>query len=229
MSVVVEYAFRSAGLVLAPTLASTDVRLDVEGVTAPEPIHPQVFVWVEGAVDAFESAMADDPTVTNPTCLNNPGDRRLYRVTATEAVDTVLYPLWVELGGLGLEATYEAGWWYSRIRFPDREAVSAYRERLREHGVEFRLEGLYEDRRTGPELQVSPEQREALRLAYRRGYFSVPRKVSTAELADALDVSAQAVSERLRRGLGQLVESQLVSDRADAVDQSQTLPGKDGA
>jgi hypothetical protein len=219
MSVVLEYAFRSPGLVLAPTLAATDVRLEVEGVTSPEPIHPQVFTWVEGDVDAFESAMAADPTVTDPCLLSDHGDRRLYRVTATDAVETVLYPLWVELGGEGLEAIHEDGWWHSRVRFPDRESVATYRDRLDDHGVEFRLEGLYEDRDAEPAVQVSPEQREALALAYRRGYFSVPREATTAELADELGVSTQAVSERLRRGYARLVESQLAFDCVDGADE----------
>jgi hypothetical protein len=216
MSVVLEYAFRPSGLVLAPTLATADVRLEVEGVTSPEPIHPHVFVWAAGDVDRFESAMAEDPTVANPQCLSDHGDRRLYRVTATDAVETVLYPLWVELGGEGLEAIHEDGWWHSRVRFPDRESVATYRDRLDDHGVEFRLKGLYEDSDAEPAVQVSPEQREALALAYRRGYFSVPRQASTAELADELGISTQAVSERLRRGYARLIESHLAFDRVDA-------------
>jgi hypothetical protein len=52
---------------------------------------------------------------------------------------------------------------------------------------------------------LTAAQREAIRAAADRGYFKVPREVSLKELAEQLGVSEQAVSQRLRRGLGNLV------------------------
>jgi len=207
MSVVIEHGFRSDGLVLGPTLDAADVSLEIEGVAAFEPTHPQLFAWVEGDLPGFEAALETDPTVADPTTLSDHGDRRLYRVRATDAVETVLYPLWVDHGGEGLSARFADGWWHLRLRFPSRAAAAAYRDALVAEGVEFRLKGIYEDTDERPGAPLTSEQRETLRLAYQRGYFSVPRKVTTAELADELGVSAQAVSERLRRGSAQLVET----------------------
>ena len=42
-------------------------------------------------------------------------------------------------------------------------------------------------------------------MAVDMGYFSVPREAATEDLAERLDVSHQAVSERLRRGTKALV------------------------
>jgi len=212
MSVVIEHRLRSDGLALAPTLATADVSLEVEGILAFEPTHPQLFAWVEGDLAGFEGALAEDPTVTEPTTLSDHGDRRLYRVRTTDAVETVLYPLWVEAGGEGLSARFEDGWWHSRLRFPSRAAAAAYRDSLAAAGVTFHLEGIYADDSDGPGACLTSEQRETLRLAYRRGYFSVPREVTTAELANELGVSAQAVSERLRRGYARLVETYVEVD-----------------
>ncbi|MFC7176111.1 helix-turn-helix domain-containing protein [Halosegnis marinus] len=212
MSVILEYAFRSDGLVLAPALDATDVRLDLEGVTASRPTHPQLFGWVKGDLDAFDAAVAEDPTVDEVTVLSDHGDRRLYRFRTTDDVETVLYPLWVDLGGEALEAHYEGEWWRSQVRFPDRSAVSAYRDTLLDNGVEFRLEGLYDEEPSGPGVGLTPEQRETLKLAYRRGYFEVPRGTTAADLAAELGVSTQAVSERLRRGYASLVSEQVAFD-----------------
>ncbi len=41
------------------------------------------------------------------------------------------------------------------------------------------------------------------------GYYDVPRGISLSELADELGVSHQALSERLRRGHGRLIDRTL--------------------
>ncbi|WP_255197355.1 helix-turn-helix domain-containing protein [Halorarius litoreus] len=208
MSVILEYAMRSDELVLAQTLASGDIRLDVERVTALDPECPVLFTWVgSDDLDGFEAAARDDPTVTDITVLSEVDGKRLYSMQLTDETDLVLYPAWVKLGGEGLEASFADGWWHSRVRFPSRDAVSSYHGFLEEHDVEFRLQRLYESdgaERDGAGL--TPEQHDTLKLAYERGYFEVPRRVTTNELAAELGVSDQAVSERLRRGYARLVE-----------------------
>jgi len=86
MSVVVEYRVRPDGLVLAPTLDAVDVSLDVEEITALGPERPQLFAWVDGDLSGFEAALAEDPTVVNPTTLGEHGDRLLCRVCTTDAL-----------------------------------------------------------------------------------------------------------------------------------------------
>ena len=131
----------------------------------------------------------------------------------TDETGVVLYPEWVRLGAERLQAYYEDGWWHARARFPDRSAFVAYREFLQSNGVEFRLKHLYDgETTTADAATLTPEQRETLRLAYERGYFDIPRGVTTTELAEELGVSDQAVSERLRRGYARLVEATLHVD-----------------
>ncbi|WP_254662883.1 helix-turn-helix domain-containing protein [Haladaptatus sp. W1] len=49
------------------------------------------------------------------------------------------------------------------------------------------------------------EQLEVLQLAAKHGYYDVPRGITLRELADRIDVSHQAVSERIRRAHGHLI------------------------
>jgi len=207
MSIIVEYALRSDGFVLAPTLDAVDVRLVLENMVATDPSRPILFVWVEGDLPGFDAALAADPTVTDVTVLNEGPGSRLYRLQATDATRLVTHGELARLGASRLEATFEDGWWYARTRFPDAAAFDSYVSFLEESGAELRVSRRYDADGTERELDgLTEPQRETLRLAYRRGYFSVPREVTATELADELGVSAQAVSERLRRGSARLVE-----------------------
>ena len=54
---------------------------------------------------------------------------------------------------------------------------------------------------------LSPRQRETLRLAHERGYYRVPREVTTADLADELGVERRTAEEHLRRAENKLVDA----------------------
>lgn len=65
-----------------------------------------------------------------------------------------------------------------------------------------------------PDTDVSgltPVQRETLTMALERGYFAIPRETNLVELAEELDISDQAVNERVRRGTAKLVASSLTA------------------
>ena len=213
MSIIVEYSIGMDGLLLEQTLRRVDARVDVEKTYATDPSRPILFVWVTtDDPDAFEAAMTDDPTVSDVERQSVVDGQRLYRLQLAGATETVLYPVWVRLGGEGLEASFEDGRWHSRIRFPDRDALEEYRSFVNDNGLSFELIRLY-DAATAPGDEprlmgdgLTEEQRETLLLAYERGFFDIPRRATAADLAAELDVSRQAVSERLRRGYAALVE-----------------------
>jgi len=56
-----------------------------------------------------------------------------------------------------------------------------------------------------------PPQRETLSYAVSAGYHSLPRRVSTKDIAEEFDISDQAVTERLRRGITTLVTNTLLA------------------
>ncbi|MFU8866475.1 helix-turn-helix domain-containing protein, partial [Natronococcus sp.] len=80
--------------------------------------------------------------------------------------------------------------------------------REREYG--FEVQRLYrgiepKERR----YDLTPEQREVLTTAQEMGYFEVPRETQIEELAAALDISTNSVSQRLRRATDNLVRNSL--------------------
>ncbi len=73
--------------------------------------------------------------------------------------------------------------------------------------MQVEVRRIYAEEPHGPTPGLTTEQREALAVAYRNGYFAVPRETTTAALAEKLGISGQAVSERLRRGYTRLVDA----------------------
>lgn len=62
----------------------------------------------------------------------------------------------------------------------------------------------------------------ALASAVRGGYYDIPRRMSTQDLADEFGISDQAVTERFRRGIASLVAHTLLP--ADAADSASRSP-----
>lgn len=213
MSLIAEFRVRSSGLVLAESLdAVPEMELELIQEAGTDPERPYLFLWAAGDdFEAFEAAMAEDETVTDVSRYNEVGEEVLYRMRVTDATEIVSYPIWVELGAEQLEAHYHDGWWHVQMRFPDREALSAIEAWCDDVDVAFDLQRVYTDdgdRDTVSDL--TDAQREVLAVAYEQGYFEVPRGASVDDIAAELDISGQAVSERLRRGHQKLVARHVV-------------------
>ena len=61
--------------------------------------------------------------------------------------------------------------------------------------------------------RLTEAQYEAVRMDCEQGYYKVPQETDLHDLADALGVSHQALSERLRRGINALVTNALLFDQ----------------
>lgn len=176
-----------------------------------EPIH--LLFWASGGdLDAFEAALDGDPTVTRVRRLADPGGRRLYRVVYTDAgLASTTYPLWVDLDATVLHAEATGDRISVRMRFPDRGDVTTFRAWFDERGLPFTVTGFYAEDRVGEAdggVGLSEKQREAIRLAWERGYFDIPRGVDLVEVAAELGISDSAASQRMRRGIQSLIEDE---------------------
>jgi predicted DNA binding protein len=96
------------------------------------------------------------------------------------------------------------------VRVDDHERLTEFYRACSERGVGIELvsvrnPGVPREFTAGSGLTGT--QRETLRIALENGYFDVPRRTNLGELADQLDVSDSAVSQRLRRGIETVLAS----------------------
>jgi hypothetical protein len=160
----------------------------------------------------FEGGLAADSTVAEWTPIGRDGDRGTYRIRLTRAAAGVVeFDNWSEGRAVFTEERLTGNGWVLEGLFQDRSAFRAFIGGCERNGVSLELLRLADDsasldrRRSGlTELQL-----ETIRTAFEAGYFHVPRGTSLDELSEEFDVSRQALSERIRRGVGTLVESTL--------------------
>jgi predicted HTH transcriptional regulator len=111
-----------------------------------------------------------------------------------------IYDILRDLEEDGYIVTYTQDQLYARA-LPPSEALDG------EHGIDFDVKNIHE--LSGQQCKrfgLTDSQQTALRLAAARGYYSVPRDVTAEDLAAELGITHQALSERLRRGHGSLVD-----------------------
>ncbi len=212
MGFVAEVQLVSEDLALVPTIeAGPDVTIRYEYET--DGGERLLFVSVFGDEwSAVESAMAADHTVSDPTRVATFANRVVYRVVVD--TDLELVPQCCSERGLFvLERTSDGRGWLARIHVPTRDVLSSFRTYCREHGISFRVTQLRESTATDDDTYILTErQRKILSMAYYAGYYDIPRRVSQGDLAEQLDVSTSAVSQRLRRAVSSLIATTLEHD-----------------
>lgn len=191
-----------------------EVRIRIETIFRSSADEFKLIFWVRARnFEGVDSAIAADRTVRDATLLEATDTGRLYRVTLSESgAERLTYPVAAhhDITFLDITARETAR---VRARFPDREALFAYRDVCREKDVPFQIRRIY---REDPSLKrrygLTEGQREALRAALEAGYFEVPRETELGEIAAELDVSTQALSARIRRGQRNLLLATLGDD-----------------
>lgn len=212
MAAIVEFSIKTDRIAMSEALAATPgVEVDIVQEAGTDPDRPVLLFWAHGGdLDAFDDALAEDPTVNDIERYAEPDEQVLYRVRVTDAVDLVTYPVWVEVGAEQIEARYRDGWWENRYRVPNTDALETIEQWCTDNGIAFELDGVYsQESQDSDETGLTAEQREILQTALEMGYFEVPRQGTLEDVAGALDISSQAASERMRRGHKQLLERHL--------------------
>lgn len=203
MSIVVEFVLGS------PVLRDTLERVsDSKAIFLREDLSRErparLTFWAAGDETAFEAAMDDDWTVNAYSRLATAVDRTLYRIdVAPELRPRLTYDTVVAVDGVFISSVGDADGWHIRARFPDRAALTEYHDACRDADLSFDLQRLYTetDSASVRSSRLTAAQREVLEVALDVGYFDIPRSATTDDIGDALGISGQAVSERLRRAL----------------------------
>lgn len=199
--------------------AASDVTLELVDIRTLSSDERRFLYWAVGEdVDAFATGLDDDPTVESHRMLAELADRRLVRVTLSEAgTRAATYEVAWEQDIVIVDLTVIPGGMHVLARLPSREALLAYRDVLLERDVPFNVERLFREEGDGDVVSdrfgITPAQREALLAALEAGYFEVPRETELQAVAEEVSVSPQALSARLRRGQAALLRNTLALER----------------
>lgn len=217
MATIAELRIPADEFVLRHTLDTlTEVDFEIERIVAHDPEEVMPYVWATG-VDSkeLESVLEEDPSVDEIERIARPDDAVLYQMHWIESIQTLVHIL-IEEEGTILVAEGSREGWFLRVLFPDRDSLSRAYDFCRENGLSLDVQRIYDvnDGRQG-RFGLTDDQEETITAAYERGYYDVPRGISLSDFAEELDVSHQALSERIRRGHKTLVENSIVVGRGE--------------
>ena len=189
-----------------------DLEFDIERIVDSGDRAVMPLLWVRGPDEeaAVLAAFEEDPTVDEVETLASFDGEWLFRMEWIDNVELVVRMLTNAEAAI-LDAYGNRDRWKLRMMFSERDHLSKVHDFCNDHGLTFDVESVRDlDGEPAGRFGLTTEQFEALTTAARRGLYAVPREVTLEELADEFDVSHQALSERLRRGTGALVEDTLM-------------------
>ena len=217
MSVILEFSVEPSEFVLGRALSGTaDIELELERIVPTEnDVMP--FVWATGdELQSFEETVRESPDVDELIPLDRVGNSGLYRIEWGEYDEDLMTGI-AETEATVLEGRAD-GTWVFRLRFNNHDKLTQLYNYLTDHDITVHVERTYtltEESDRGRRFGLSREQREALVLALQHGYFATPSEVTLEELAAELDISEQALSDRIRRGNEKVLRRVLLSSVAD--------------
>ncbi|WP_114579028.1 helix-turn-helix domain-containing protein [Saliphagus sp. LR7] len=215
MTTVTELALTSNEVALAETFeALPDLEIRIKSIVAEGPQQAMPLVWISGEPQAaIEDALADDSSVTEFDRLieGSDTDENLYRIEYATGVSNMCSAIFSNDGTI-LDAQCSATNWTFRLLFPERNLLSETVGELEDQGITVDVKRMVEAGRNADleeTAALTEAQEEAINEAYDRGYYDVPRRISLEDLAAELDISHQALSERLRRANKVLASEQI--------------------
>ena len=190
------------------------VEFEVERViqSGDEAVMP--LIWIRNTMtENLQELLEKDSSSKDVTLLSTFEDEQLYRMEWISEIDVVLQMLTTSQATV-MDAYGHQGCWYLRVLYPDRESLTKTNEFVEDEGLTFDVTAVrpMEGKPVG-RYGLTESQYEALTVGLQTGYFEIPRKTPSSELADQLNISHQALSERLRRAQEALVEDALVPAR----------------
>lgn len=206
MSVIVDLSVPSGSFELGRILEiDQGTRVLLESVV---PLGPKSvpFIRVFDGRDSFVEVVRREPSVAEIRVISEHDNETLYAldwdVSGDRLFEGILDHHGTVLNGTGAESV-----WAFEVRFEKYSQLAAFRDYCQDAGLQVEFNRLYNPTKpdAGPWYGLTTAQRMALMRAVEGGYYSIPREITTKELAAEFDISDQAMTERLRRAVTNLV------------------------
>lgn len=207
MSTVIEFTVPTSECALGRPLGDDpEALLELDRIVpTDETIMPFFWVWNRDS-EAFATAAEREEAIERLAIVDQVENGALFAARWNRDSAGTLFAI-SRSGGALLDARATNGQWRFEVRFADTDATTEFQTFCRDQGVPLTIERVAsssppEDDRYG----LTTEQREALSIAYRLGYFKEPRDATLGDIAAEIGISTRAVAGRLRRGQATLLE-----------------------
>lgn len=171
------------------------------------------FFWIYASEpEPIVDSVQEHESVQCAEIVERVEDATLVALKLTPNSDTVFHAIDAS-GGQILRAICRDEHWELIVRFSEHEDLSRFRHRCERDAVPLQVEQIYHrtELNDDPQFGLTEAQHEALALAVERGYYDIPRQCSTADLADELGISSQAMTERLRRAVANVAKKTVLA------------------
>ena len=213
MSVVGDFSIPADAFALKEALSAVpEMTIEADRLASHSPKGVFPFLWATGGdFDEFLHALEADPTVTSADIAETIDGEVLYRLEWSDKFCELIHEM-IDHHAAIVEASAHDAQWNLRLRFADDEMVSSFQRHFQDKGHTFTVNHLsYPTKPRQRAFDLTEEQHEALVTAVQEGYFTIPRTASVKEIGETLGISANAVSQRIRRGSETLIRSGLMS------------------
>jgi predicted DNA binding protein len=202
-------------IVLTGTVAhdrSSKVKSVSEAGT--DPTSGKFFYHIESSdFRRFEDGLRNDNTIGEFERVIETGDEKaIYSFEYTDNAK-ILSPVISAANGVILDMENDVNAWILTVWMPERTDLAHLWDYARRNDIEIDLLRVNEYAGLGnTDAGLTDSQREALLVAFERGYFEEPRDATLGEVAADLDISQPAASGLLRRGIKRLIVSSMMDD-----------------
>jgi predicted DNA binding protein len=198
------------GALLEPPAGVETVVLEL----APAESARRAYLWLEDEAtrrEAFEARVRGDDRTRELLVVDDHASWRLYRLTWESEPTGILGQIADREEAL-LQASGSVDEWRFKLQFPSYSEVTEFVRTITEADISFTLGEISTGDRLEPRVELTESQHEALVLARANGYFEKSRGVTQEELGEALGITRQAVSYRLRGGIQSLIDATIYGD-----------------
>ncbi|MFC6942027.1 helix-turn-helix domain-containing protein [Salinirubellus sp. GCM10025818] len=179
-----------------------------------DPTSGKFFYHVESSdLLRFEDGLRNDGTIGEFERVVETGDgKAIYSFEYTDEAK-ILTPVISAANGVILDMENDGSAWILTVWAPERTDLVRLWDYARQNDIDIDLLRVNEYASLGKtDAGLTDSQREALLVAFERGYFEEPRNATLGEVAADLDISQPAASGLLRRGIRRLIVSSLIDD-----------------
>ncbi|MFC6951862.1 helix-turn-helix domain-containing protein [Halorubellus litoreus] len=202
------------------------MQVAVQHVDSSSSIPLRSVFWAsEGDFESFETGLGVDETITDSRLIAENGDERLYRVHYDlDQPDVDIYEAAIDSDGVFLKGETDGDGWTVKMLFPTRDAFNEFREACAAVDLTVDVDSIYSKpfSGSGDEIALTDPQRDLLTRAVQVGYFDIPRETTLQELGQQMNISGQAASERLRRGMETLIRETVTEETLAEEENSNT-------